>query len=229
MAWILTNDDGIDAPGIKALEQAISGQLIVVAPRDHQSGCGHQVTTTQAIAVERRSPREFAVGGTPADCVRLAISQLCEDVEHVFSGINAGGNLGVDAYISGTIAAVREAAFHGIPGVAISQYRQGSRPIDWDVATRWSAMVLDKLLTQPLPKGRFWNVNLPHLLPSDPEPNLVFCQPSTCPLPIDYFLDAESTAEAYRYAGRYANRDRIQGTDVDVCFGGNIAITQIAV
>jgi 5'-nucleotidase len=75
------------------------------------------------------------------------------------SGINAGGNLGADVYISGTVAAVREAALHGIPGIAISHYRQGSRPLDWGWASHWTALVLEKLFSIPLQPGEFWNVN----------------------------------------------------------------------
>src|SRR5690242_7373554 len=103
MTIILTNDDGIDAPGIKALLNAVNSKnVIVAAPKDHQSGCGHQVTTTRSINIQQRSEREYAIAGTPADCVRIAISQICQDIKFVLSGINAGGNLGVDVYISGT-------------------------------------------------------------------------------------------------------------------------------
>lgn len=223
MTWILTNDDGIDAPGLEALAAAVTEPVLIVAPQTHQSGCGHQVTTTRPIAVEQRTPHSFAVDGTPADCVRLALSQLCPAVSLVLSGINAGANLGVDSYISGTVAAVREAAFHRIPGIAFSQYRQGNRPIDWQRSQDWTTAVLQKLLSLPLAPDRFWNVNLPHLLPDDPDPEIVFCSPCTCPLPIAYRRDGA----AYHYVGRYADRQRVAGTDVEVCFAGAIAVTQI--
>ena len=125
MTIILTNDDGIDAPGIQALLQAVSGKTIMVAPLGQLSGCGHQVTAHSPIHVDRRSEVEYAVGGTPADCVRIALHHVCAKPDLVLSGINAGGNLGVDVYISGTVAAVREAAMHGIPGVAISTGLKG--------------------------------------------------------------------------------------------------------
>ncbi len=221
MTLIVTNDDGIDAPGIRALFKAIDGQGILIAPQDEWSGCGHRVTTDQPIQVHRRSPVEYAVGGTPADCTRLAISHLCPDVKIVLSGINLGGNLGVDAYMSGTIAAVREAAMHQIPGIAVSQYRRKLLDIDWDVAAKWTAIVLADLLTRPFEPGTFWNVNLPYLLPGAPEPKIIFCQPSIHPLPINYRQEADQ----FHYTGDYAKRDRGIGTDVDVCFSGNIAIT----
>lgn len=128
MKIVLTNDDGIDAPGIKALGEAISGEKIWIAPEKEYSQCGHQVTTNQGIKVEKRSEIEYAIGGTPADCIRLAVSHLCPDLSWVISGINSGGNMGVDVYISGTVAAVREAAIQGIPGIALSQYRKKENP-----------------------------------------------------------------------------------------------------
>jgi 5'-nucleotidase len=230
MPFILTNDDGIDAPGIRALSEAVQQlpaavDAVIVAPIDHQSGCGHQVTTTQPIQVQTRTTTAYAIGGTPADCIRLAIAHLCPTIDWVLSGINAGGNLGADVYISGTVAAVREAALHRIPGIAISHYRQGKRPIDWDLAAKLTARVLAELLPRPLPPGKFWNVNLPHLEAALPLPEVVFCPACTQPLPADYRLENN----LFYYAGNYASRQRDPGSDVEVCFAGNIAVTQIAV
>ena len=226
MTIILTNDDGIDAPGIRALQEAVNGEGVIVAPKHHQSGCGHQVNTNKPIQVQRRSDNEYAVAGTPADCTRLAVSHLCqEDIKYVISGINAGGNLGVDSYISGTVAAAREAVIQGIPGIAISHYIKKPLVIDWELATRWTVTVLDKLLSLPLPPGAFWNVNLPHLEPGAPDPELVFCQPNRKPLPINYRVEGDQ----YYYQGQYNKRDRTPGTDVDICFSGYIAITQLQV
>ncbi len=226
MTLILTNDDGIDAPGIRALKKAVKGKdVIIAAPKDHLSGCGHQVTTTQPIHVQRRSDCEYAIGGTPADCVRISLTHICQNIKFVISGINAGGNLGVDAYISGTVAAVREAAMHGIPGIAVSHYRKGKLNVDWDVAAQWTAQVLADLLNRELQPGTFWNVNLPHLLPGEPDPEVVFCQPCTKPLPVNYRIEGNE----FYYVGEYAKRDRTIGSDVDVCFSGKIAVTQLTV
>jgi 5'-nucleotidase len=223
MTFILTNDDGIDAPGIRALHKAISGKGILVAPNQQFSGCGHQVTTTQPVRVEKRSPNEYAIFGTPADCTRLAITHLVPETKWVLSGINAGGNLGVDVYISGTVAAVREAAMHGIPGIAISHWIRRPLVVDWDLASRWTANVLEDLFARPLPPNAFWNVNLPHVEPDSPQPEVIFCEPSTQPLPVKYRVEGD----LYHYEGEYAKRDRAMGTDVDVCFSGNIAVTLI--
>ncbi len=224
MTLILTNDDGIDAPGIAALLEAVNGQGILVAPRDHQSGCGHQVTTTQPIVLDPRSPSKYAIAGTPADCVRIALNHLVSDPKFVLSGINAGGNLGADVYISGTVAAVREAAFHRVPGVAISQYKKGKIPIDWNRAAQLASLVLNQLLDRPQTPGTFWNVNLPYVEPSAPDPDIVFCKLCTQPLPVDFRIDGNE----FSYCGDYAKRKRDRGSDVDVCLSGSIAIVQLS-
>lgn len=221
--FVLTNDDGIDAPGLQALKQAVGHRGVVVAPQEHHSGCGHQVTTTRPIHVLRRDNGEFAIAGTPADCTRLALSHLIPEAEWVISGINAGGNLGADVYISGTVAAVREAAFHRVPGIAISHYIHQRKPIDWDRAAAIATRVIDKLLHLPLEPGAFWNVNLPHIQPGMAEPDLVFCPLCTQPLPVDYRIENDH----FYYAGDYGKRSRDPGSDVDVCFSGHIAITKI--
>jgi 5'-nucleotidase len=223
MTIILTNDDGIDAPGIRALQQAVKSSHFIFAPQTQLSGCGHQVTTLQPIQLQCRNNNEYAVNGTPADCTRIAMTQVTSGIEWVLSGINAGGNLGTDVYISGTVAAVREAAIHGIPGIAISHWIKRPLVIDWEVATRWTIRVLDALFALPLPVASFWNVNLPHLEPNSPEPEIVFCKPSIDPLPVNFRIDRD----LYYYHGEYAKRDRTSGTDVDVCFSGNIAVTLI--
>ena len=225
MTLILTNDDGIDAPGIQALLQAVSqfDRTVIVAPQAPHSGCGHQVTTTKPIHVQERSPIEYAIGGTPADCIRLALNHLAPKPAWVLSGINAGGNLGADVYISGTVAAVREAALYRVPGVAISQYRRGGHPIDWAIAAQLTTHVLQNLFARTWEPGRYWNVNLPHVVTSAPMPDIVFCQPCTQPLPGNYRIDGDY----FYYAGEYAKRRRDADSDVDVCFSGHIAVTQM--
>ncbi|ELR98123.1 5'/3'-nucleotidase SurE [Gloeocapsa sp. PCC 73106] len=224
--FILTNDDGIDAPGIKALAGAIApDSIIVAAPKDHLSGCGHQLTTHRPIQVERRNAKAYAIDGTPADCTRIALTHIQKEAKYVLSGINEGGNLGVDVYTSGTVAAVREASMHGVPGIAISQWIKKPLVIDWETATAWTVRVLSVLLERSLPPGSFWNVNLPHLEPGTPEPEIIFCQPSNHPLPVNYRVDGD----LFYYYGEYAKRERAPGTDVDVCFSGNIAVTLLTV
>lgn len=232
MTWILTNDDGIDAPGISALGQAIDQPLLIIAPLTHHSGCGHQVTTSGPIAIEKRKIPlgnklllSYGIGGTPVDCVRVALQHLCPTLTWVLSGINEGGNLGSDIYVSGTVAAVREAALHQIPGIAISQYHRRDRPIDWSRSTRWAQQVIEYLLKQPLPNQAFWNVNLPHLPPEAADPAIIQCPLSRKPLPVAYRQEAAGLV----YSGNYHGREHEPGSDVDICFQGNIAVTQMQV
>ena len=221
---ILTNDDGFKAQGIKALQAAIEDQGVIIAPETELSGCGHQVTTKRGLKLQQHSSKIYSVDGTPADCVRLAITQLFPDTEWVISGINAGGNLGADVYISGTVAAVREAVLLGRKGIAISHWRKYPLEIDWTIASRWTTKVLETLFPISLPSGCYWNVNLPHLESETDEPEIVFCEGGTQPLPVDYFFDGER----YHYQGEYGKRQRTKGTDVDVCFSGNIAVSQLS-
>src|SRR5262249_36046749 len=151
MKLLLTNDDGIDAPGLEALYEAARqfGEPVVVAPVDAHSGCSHRVTTDCAIRVSERGPNLYAVDGTPADCVRVALHSVVPDAAWVLSGINAGGNLGADVWHSGTVAAVREAVLHGRPGVALSQYHnKKDRPIDWKRGAAWVLPLLRRLTQQ---------------------------------------------------------------------------------
>jgi 5'-nucleotidase len=227
MKLLLTNDDGIDAPGLAALAEvaAAFGTLTWIAPHAHLSGCGHRVTTDGPIRIMPRGAGRWAIDGTPADCVRVGLAKLAPVVAWVLSGINDGGNLGADVYHSGTVAAVREAALHGRPGIAFSQYRKRGLEIDWERAQRCMALLLPQLLAEPTPPGVFWNVNLPSLSPGDPEPRVVHCPLEIAPLPLSF----RATDEHLHYDGRYHERGRSAGSDVDVCFAGNISVTRLSV
>ncbi len=165
------------------------------------------------------------MSGTPADCVRLALDHLLPQPQWVISGINAGGNLGCDIHYSGTVAAVREAVLHGVPGIAVSQYLARGRPLDWPRAARWTGEILEKLTALDWQPGTFWNVNLPHLLPEDPDPEIVPCSLDPAPLPLIYEVEPGRAI----YAGNYQSRARTPGFDVDICFGGRIAVTLVRV
>lgn len=243
MIVLVTNDDGIDAPGLSAMETACRDRacrVVVVAPKEPHSGCGHRVTTDRPLVLERVGPDRYHVDGTPADCVRLALTTLVRSpaeeraddpaaerplVDWVFSGINAGGNLGVDIHHSGTVAAAREAALHGVRALAASHYHRREQPIDWTRASLWMAEVLDEVLPMRLEAGEFWNVNLPH--PIDPRgdagrPPLRECRIDPSPLPLGY----SSVPEGWRYRSRYQERKRVPDGDVAACFGGAISLSR---
>jgi 5'-nucleotidase len=222
MRFLVTNDDGISAPGIEALAGVARqlGHARVVAPVAPCSGISHQVTTHRPLRLREHGPDEFAVEGTPADCVRVGLAGLRLDVDWVLSGINAGGNLGADVYVSGTVAAVREGVLLGRPGVALSHYKRRDRDYDWPRAARWVLAVLRDLLRRPCPPGCFWNVNLPHPAADDPDPPIVHCPLDPHPLPVTY----QREGDLFHYRGDYHGRPRDPGTDVEVCLGGRIAV-----
>ena len=227
MRILITNDDGIDAPGIERLVDVASrfGEPVVVAPLRALSGCGHQVTSDGAIAIEQRETSRWAIDGTPADCVRIALSELAADVDWVFSGINAGGNLGVDVFMSGTVAAVREAALLGRPGIAISQYRRTGSTIRGARSAELALQAVESILNQSTPHQSFWNVNLPDPIEPESQPQFIECGICRHPLRMEF----ESQSAALRYRGDYHDRPRNPGDDVDVCFGGDVAISRLSV
>jgi 5'-nucleotidase len=228
MKILLTNDDGVLAPGLEALQRVAEGlgQCVVFAPSEAVSGCSHSTTTDRPFKVEEIDEGRYSVGGTPADCVRVAIDRLDPPLDWVLSGINNGGNLGVDVYHSGTVAAVREAAIHGIPGIAVSQYHD--RPLladDWERAAEWSRPLVAEIIGGGPRPGTFWNINLPCPEPGVPRPEVVYCPLDPSPLHLSFLAQGTSL----RYNGRYRERPRKSGCDVEVCFGGRIAVTQITV
>jgi 5'-nucleotidase len=225
MRFLLTNDDGIAAPGLQALVQAAAqlGEPTVVAPTEALSGCSHRVTTDQPIRIQQHVANQYAVAGTPADCVRVALHHIVPEAAWVLAGINAGGNLGADVHHSGTVAAVREAVIHGWPGIAVSHYRKRGLAVDWQRAAAWVLPLLRDLLGRPWTPGTFWNINLPHLAPGTPDPEVVFCRLDPTPLPLSF----RQEGDLLHYDGDYHQRRREPGCDVEVCFSGKIAVTPV--
>ena len=226
MQLLLTNDDGIDAPGLEALLNAARafGDPVIVAPAGAQSGVSHRVTWQEGVRIEPRGAKRFAIHGTPADCTRLGLLKLVPEAKWVLSGINHGANLGADMHYSGTVAAVREAVLHGWPGIALSHYRKKAIEFDWARATSWVTPILADLLAKPIEAGLFYNVNLPNLPLGADTPEVVWCPLDPNPLPLNYRHEEES--DLY-FAGDYQLRHRAPGADVDVCFGGRIAVTAV--
>ena len=227
MKLIVTNDDGIEAPGLLTLEDLASlwGEVAVVAPAEVQSGAGHQLTNNRPIRVDELGGGRYRVWGTPADCARLAVKQLATDGDWLLSGINAGGNLGVDVYESGTVAAAREAAIHGFKAMALSHYTVDGREIDWPLAAQRLRPVLDSLLRTDPESGVFYNINLPH-------PDHDGTRLETKPTPVDtspFRITFTPTENGYLHTGIYHERHREPGSDIDQCFSGHISLSKIRV
>src|SRR5688500_17061905 len=154
---LLTNDDGITAPGLVAMYRHLTdmGDVHVVAPETVQSATGHGITLSQPLRTSRVEVEiafvGTAVAGSPADCVKLAISQLLpRQPDLVISGINSGANVGINVIYSGTVAAAIEAAFLGVPSIALSLYLRNDVPTDYARAAMWSRNVIEQTLAAGL-------------------------------------------------------------------------------
>ena len=165
---LLTNDDGIRAPGLKALEKVarqLSRDLWIVAPEIEQSGASHSLTLTEPLRIREISKRRFAVRGTPTDCVMLAMNHIIGEPRPslVLSGINRGANLGEDVTYSGTVAAAMEGALLGVPSMALSQVLRPGRPVKWATAEHHAPGLIRRLLEVGWPRDVLININFPDL------------------------------------------------------------------
>ena len=164
---LITNDDGVHAPGIKALAAALAGvaEVYVVAPDREVSACAQSLTLKNPLRVEPLGDRIWSVDGTPADCVNLALVKLLpRRPDAVFSGINRGANLGEDVFYSGTVGGAREGSFFGVPSVAVS-LAVGSGA-DYTHAAAFAARLGRLVLEHGLPERTLLNVIVPHGTPN---------------------------------------------------------------
>lgn len=175
MRILITNDDGVDAPGIAVMADiasALSDDVWIVAPDGNQSGAGHRFTLGRELALERHGPRRFSViGGSPADCVVAGMTHLLADkpADLVLSGVNAGQNLGDIVNCSGTAAGAREGALQGAVGIAMSQAMdyERSHAVDWSNSIRFGTEVVRAILAARGVDDVFYNVNFPVCSPGE--------------------------------------------------------------
>jgi len=170
MRILLTNDDGIRAPGLRALAHALEplGELLILAPEREQSCAGHAITLHKPLRmvparVEGVSAAAFAVSGTPADCVVLARDNEPAPPDVVVSGINAGANMGEEVFYSGTVAAAMEACLQGLRSIAVSV--TAYHDCDYRAAADFVKALIPRYIETDLPSGMFLNVNVPNLPP----------------------------------------------------------------
>lgn len=166
MHFLVSNDDGHQAPGIHALAEALTklGKVTVVAPDRDRSGASNSLTLDAPLHVNQDARGYYYVNGTPTDCVHLAITGLMdEEPDMVISGINAGGNLGDDVLYSGTVAAAMEGRFLGCPAIAFSQ--TGVNPIDYSNSVKVVIDVVKLIMQQSIAEDALLNINLPENYP----------------------------------------------------------------
>lgn len=231
MRILLVNDDGILAPGLAALHAAVRdmGEVYVVAPDSPQSAAGRSLTLHAPIFCQEVHVGGafwgMGVSGRPADCVKLAIREL---VPHrpdlVLSGINAGANVGVNVYYSGTVAAAAEGALMGLPSVAFSLASGGE--FDFERAARYCRAVLDHLLAVPIGPGELINVNIPEIRGQEPYGIQVLPQ-STAAISESYIRQEEDGKLIFRLADEYEHGPQETATDVTAIGEGYITVTPL--
>src|SRR5678816_4375150 len=175
MRILLTNDDGVNARGLRLLEavaRSLSDDVWIVAPIEEQSGAGHSLTLTTPVRLRRHDERRFLVTGTPTDAVMLALAHVMKEFppDLILSGINRGANLAEDVTYSGTVSAAMEGALAGVPSIALSQAysREGmGDTVPFAAAEAWAERTLSQLLDFETGPGTLINVNFPALPPED--------------------------------------------------------------
>ncbi|PPU92424.1 5'/3'-nucleotidase SurE [Xanthomonas albilineans] len=167
MRVLVSNDDGVDAPGIRMLAEHLRSaghQLTVVAPDRDRSGASNSLTLDLPIRLKRIDRDTYSVAGTPTDCVHLALTGMLDfEPDMVVSGINNAPNLGDDVIYSGTVSAAMEGRFLGLPAVAVSLAARNHAPQHFQTAARAAIEIVARLKADPLPADTILNVNVPDL------------------------------------------------------------------
>jgi 5'-nucleotidase len=166
---LVTNDDGINAPGLDAMidiASQLSQDVWIVAPEYNQSGAGHSLSLTHPVRARQLTEKKFALEGTPTDCVLFAVKHLLKDrkPDIVLSGVNRGSNMADDVTYSGTIAGAMEGCLLGIPSIAFSQAYTHPHPLKWDTATHFGADIARRVLAGGIPRNVLVNVHFPALV-----------------------------------------------------------------
>ncbi len=236
MCILLTNDDGINAHGLKVLEKiarCLSDEIWIVAPEREQSGQSRSITLTEPLRVREVEKQVWAVQGTPSDCVLIALQDLLPDQpDLILSGVNRGQNLAEDTSFSGTVAAAMFGMQLGVPSVALSQSQnfreRGSLP--WQTAEVWGAKVLKPLIEQGWPNDVVLNINFPDREPDDVtsieitrqgqrDERIIHTEKRTDLRGGDYFWIG--------YHGKLSTPDK--GTDLRAIYDGSISVTPLHV
>ena len=230
MHILLTNDDGIYAPGLTALYKRLTrlGNVTVAAPTDVQSGAGHAISLSeircQKVSVDGQFDG-YSVDGSPADCVKLALNELIDPkypIDLVVSGMNHGANVGINIFYSGTVAGAIEAAFYNLPAIAVSA--AFDEPMDFEAAADYALTIIAQLTD--LPAGRVANLNIPRLSKGPPKQVRVVGQ-SIHGFEEKYRIRTDGNGEqVYQLAGGNHRDPRDGGwTDVTALLAGHITLT----
>jgi 5'-nucleotidase len=232
MHVLLTNDDGILAPGLVAMyrELAKLGQVSVAAPDSAQSASAHAITVNAPLSVSRIHIQNtffgYSVSGRPADCVKLAVSELVVPrPDLVVSGINDGANVSINVLYSGTVAAAAEGALLGIPSIAVSMEHSGE--LDFDRAARIARRIIERIVEHGLRPGQLLNLNIPSLKPGWPLGIRV--APQAIQTMDDHYVEqpAPDGSKQYWLRGSFRSYGSDANTDLRGIMDGYVTITPL--
>jgi len=248
---LLSNDDGIHAPGLAALERiaaTLSEDVWVVAPEQEQSASAHSLSVHLPVRVRKISAKRYAVSGTPTDCALLAVKEILPNAKGqisngknkkapvdicpltfdlILSGINNGSNVGDDVTYSGTIAAAMEGTLLGVPSIAFSQLTDDRGDVLWQIAEKHAPDLIKKLIKTGWPKGTLINVNFPHCPPGKVK-GIKLCPQGKRRISVALTERADPKGRPYFWIG--GERDNTpEQPNVDIAFlhAGYITVTPI--
>ena len=229
---LISNDDGIHAPGIKVLEKVareLTDDVWIVAPDQEQSGAAHSLTLHVPLRTKKLKEKKYAVYGTPTDCVLMAIEELIEGKKPdlVLSGINNGANLGDDITYSGTVAAAMEATLMKVPAIALSLSNKISQPNRWQTAEDHAPEVIRKLIDIGWPQGVLMNVNFPDV-ESKKVKGMKVCKMGFRPPYKSIIKSLDPRGNPYYWFGAIPDHlENEKNTDLSVVNEGMISVTPL--
>lgn len=229
---LVTNDDGIHAPGLKAcvrIARQLSKDVWVVAPESEQSATSHSLTVRRPLRLRKAGPRRFTVDGTPTDCVVVALRQVLAErpPDLVLSGVNHGANLAEDVTYSGTVAAAMEGALLGVRSIALSQNRVNGKIISWATAEHYGPELIVKLLSVPWQRDVLMNVNFPPVGP-DQVQGIRVCRQGRRDNDVRVIEGRDPGGRDYLWIGDFLTDDTSEhGTDLTALQERAIAVTPL--
>ncbi|HXI03601.1 MAG TPA: 5'/3'-nucleotidase SurE [Candidatus Saccharimonadales bacterium] len=226
MRILLTNDDGVSAPGLRRLARSLSrvGEVIVVAPETEMSASAHSLTLTRPLRARRRGRNVYSVDGTPTDCVYLALFEIVgDDVDLVVSGINRGWNLGDDITYSGTVSAALEGTLLRRPSFAVSAER--ARPMRYGPAAEFARTLALQVVKHGLPRDIYLNVNVP----ARPLRGVRIVRQGKRIYHDGVSTERGASGETLYRIGGYPEWDEQPGSDIEAFRSGYITITPLKV
>lgn len=229
---LISNDDGIAAPGMKVLIRAATAlfkEVWVVAPETEQSATSHSLTLRRPLRIRRATTRRYGVDGTPTDSVLLGVQEVMKAAppDMVLSGINRGGNLGEDITYSGTVAAAMEGTLLGIPSVALSQFYRDRQTVPWKTGEVWTGKVLKQLAKVDWPDGVLMNVNFPDVAPNKVS-GIEVVRQGRRKIGGELQPGKDPRGDAYFWVGASRDEEKFRpGSDLEAVERGAVAITPL--